>query len=102
MRDLRRAFTRAVPAACQSDAAWAALPQGDAGSVEVAITVDDGGHPTSAEPRGVDPPKILVGLLRRTFPLLQAGTFAIQGGTVGAGVAMTARSTSFGTSAMLL
>ena len=27
-----------------------------------------------------------MGLLRRTFPLLQAGTFAIQGGTVGPGV----------------
>jgi hypothetical protein len=86
VRDLGRAFTRAIPPACDSDPAWAAMPPGDAGSVEVAVAVDESGHVTGAEPRGVDPPKVLVGLVRRTLPLLQAGTFAIQGGAVGAGV----------------
>jgi hypothetical protein len=85
VRSLGRAFTRAIPAACQSDASWGKLPAGDAGSIEVAITVDESGHITGYKPLDHDPPKQLVALVKRTLSLLDAGTFALKGST-GAGV----------------
>ncbi len=81
VRSLGRAFTRAIPAACQSDASWGKLPAGDAGSIEVAITVDESGHITGYKPRDHDPPKQLVALVKRTLSLLDAGTFALKGST---------------------
>jgi len=61
---------------------WASVTLGDAGKLEVAVHVDESGHITSAEPRGVQPPRALVSLVRRTVVLLQAGTFAVRGGAV--------------------
>lgn len=85
VRDLGRAFTRAIPPACDTDPVWASLPTGETGKLEVAVHVDDTGHITGAEPRGSEPPKALVSLVRRTIPLLQAGTFAVRQGGVGEG-----------------
>ncbi|MFT3771145.1 MAG: hypothetical protein QM820_37495 [Minicystis sp.] len=82
VRDLGRAFTRAIPPACDADPAWATLPAGDAGKLEVAIHVDADGHIKGFEPRGKVQPQALVNVLRRTVPMLQAGTFALrEGGT---------------------
>ncbi|APR75007.1 Membrane glycoprotein [Minicystis rosea] len=82
VRDLGRAFTRAIPPACDSDPIWATLSLGDVGKLEIAIRVDADGHITSAEPLGTAQPKALVNVLRRTIPMLQAGTFAVrEGGT---------------------
>jgi hypothetical protein len=85
VRDLGRAFTRAIPPANDSDPVWAQAPLGDTGKLEVEVRVDDAGHITSAEPRGVDRPKALVSLVRRTVPLLQAGIFALRNGSVSEG-----------------
>lgn len=85
VRDLGRAFTRAIPAACAADPAWGKVPAGSAGSLRVELTVDSTGHIQSAEPVGESPPKHLVNILRRTIPLLQAGTFAVRGTTPTAG-----------------
>lgn len=85
VRDLGRALTRAIPPACDSDPVWATLPAGDAGKLEVAVRVDAEGHIASAEPRGAAQPKALVNVLRRTVPLLQAGTFALRDGASGEG-----------------
>ena len=82
VRDLGRAFTRAIPPACDADPVWATLPTGETGKLEIAIHVDETGHITGAEPRGVDPPRALVSLVRRTLPMLQAGTFAVREGGV--------------------
>jgi hypothetical protein len=85
VRDLGRAFTRAIPAACSGDPEWAKGAVGDYGTLVAELRVNAEGHLGSMEPMGKDPPKALVNVLRRTLPLLQAGTFAVQGGTVQAG-----------------
>jgi len=85
VRSLGRAFLRAIPVASQQDPIWASAALGETGKLTAVIHVDEGGHVSSAEPRGLDPPKPLVSLLRRTVPLLEAGTFAIRGGEVAAG-----------------
>jgi hypothetical protein len=82
VRDLGRALTRAIPPACDADPVWGTLAIGDAGKLEIAVRIDGDGHIASAEPRGTVQPKALVNVLRRTIPLLQAGTFAVrEGGT---------------------
>ena len=85
VRDLGRAFTRAIPPASDSDPAWAALPTGDAGALEVAIDVDATGHITGWRPLDEHPSKHLSSLVKRTVLLLKQGTFALRGGDVGAG-----------------
>jgi outer membrane biosynthesis protein TonB len=85
VRSLGRAFTRAIPLACQADPGWGTLPAGDAGALEIAITVDETGHITGYRPLASDPPKQLVALVKRTIALLDAGTFALKG-NVSAGV----------------
>jgi hypothetical protein len=86
VRDLGRAFTRAIPPANDTDPVWASAPPGDAGKLEVAVHVDESGHITGAEPRGKVQPATLVSLVRRTVPMLQAGTFAVRDGAVTEGV----------------
>ena len=85
VRSLGRAFTRAIPAACQADPGWGKLPAGDAGAIEIAISIDETGHITGYKPLASDPPKQLLALVKRTIALLDAGTFALKG-NVGAGV----------------
>jgi outer membrane biosynthesis protein TonB len=85
VRSLGRAFTRAIPAACQADPGWGKLPVGEAGAIEVAITIDETGHITGYKPLASDPPTQLLALVKRTIALLDAGTFALKG-SVGAGV----------------
>jgi outer membrane biosynthesis protein TonB len=85
VRSLGRAFTRAIPAACQADPGWGALPAGDAGAIEIAVTIDETGHIAGYRPLGKDPPKQLLALVKRTIALLDAGTFELKG-NVGAGV----------------
>jgi hypothetical protein len=84
-RDLGRAFTRAIPPACTADPLWASLPAGDAGKLEIEVRIDAQGHMLSAEPRGTSRPEALLHVLRRTVPLLQAGTFAAREGATTAG-----------------
>ncbi len=84
-RSLGRAFLRAVPVASQQDPAWAAAALGDAGKLEAAVHVDETGHITSSDTRTHDAPRALASLLRRTLPLLEAGTFALHDGAVTAG-----------------
>jgi hypothetical protein len=84
IRDLGRAFTRAIPPASDSDPAWAKLPAGDAGTLTVEILVDGEGKIASFEPRDRDPPRHLVGMVKRTLAWMGSGTFALRG-QVGAG-----------------
>jgi hypothetical protein len=85
VRSLGRAFAHSIAAACQSDAAWAKLPVGDAGGIEVAITVGETGRITGFRALDRDPPKQLVALVTRTIALIDAGTFELKG-SLGAGV----------------
>lgn len=85
MRDLGRAFTRAIPPANDADTVWASLPTGDAGSLEVSIEIDAEGKIKGFTPLGKVQPAHLLGIARRTLALLRGGTFAIQSGSVSAG-----------------
>jgi len=85
VRDLGRAFTRAIPPACQADAIWGTLAPGDAGTVELTITIDPTGRIQGYELLGDAPPKQLEHLAKRTLALLKAGTFALQSGSVSEG-----------------
>ncbi|MEO7328446.1 MAG: hypothetical protein ABI193_07710 [Minicystis sp.] len=85
VRDLGRAFTRAIPPAGQADLGWSALPVGDAGSIDVTLEIDETGHITGMKAPEGDPPRQLLTLVKRTLILLEAGTFAIRSGAVSAG-----------------
>lgn len=82
-RDLGRAFTRAIPAACQADPVWSAIPLGDAGAIEVTFQIDSEGHLSGDPTFEGSPPKHLANLVRRTKALLDAGVFALRGASNG-------------------
>ena len=75
VRDLARAFTRAIPAANTRDPAWNRLPLGDAGTVRVTITIRADGM-LEATPHG-EPRDHLERLIQRTVLALQGGRFAV-------------------------
>ncbi|WP_437816761.1 hypothetical protein [Sorangium sp. So ce1078] len=86
VRNLGRAFTRAIPPACQADPIWAALPLGSAGKARFVIDIDEAGHIASWRPEGEEPPARQLGnLAKRTIALLGRGTFAVARGAVTAG-----------------
>ncbi|WP_438018987.1 hypothetical protein WMF18_07870 [Sorangium sp. So ce315] len=85
-RSLGRAFTRAIPPACQADPIWATLPLGSAGKARIVIDIDGAGHIASWRPEGEEPPARHLGnLAKRTIALLGSGTFAVAHGSVAAG-----------------
>ena len=85
LRDLRRAFARAVGPACQADPAWSRLAVGDAGQLDVTVFLDDAGHVREVTPLGLHPPAILLELAQRTTAMLHGSTFALRAGKVTAG-----------------
>ncbi|WP_433934742.1 hypothetical protein AB3662_09035 [Sorangium cellulosum] len=86
VRSLGRAFTRAIPPACQADPIWATLPLGSAGKARIVIDIDDAGHIASWRPEGEEPlARHLGNLAKRTIALLGSGTFAVARGAVTAG-----------------
>ncbi|MGK4006679.1 hypothetical protein WMF31_28925 [Sorangium sp. So ce1036] len=86
VRSLGRAFTRAIPPACQGDPIWATLPPGSAGKARFVIDIDDAGRIASWRPEGEEPPARQLGnLAKRTIALLGGGTFAVARGAVTAG-----------------
>ncbi|MEP7125913.1 MAG: hypothetical protein ABJE95_33585 [Byssovorax sp.] len=85
VRSLGRAFTHSIAVACQSDAGWAKLPVGEAGAIEVALSVDESGRVTGFRSLDRDPPKQLLALVKRTIALIDSGTFELKG-SIGAGV----------------
>jgi hypothetical protein len=85
VRDLTRAFAQAIPAACGSDPVWSALPLGDGGTFRLVVDIDESGKLSGWKPVEQGAPKQLLSLGRRTFAMLQSGTFALRGGTVSAG-----------------
>jgi hypothetical protein len=85
VRSLARAFTRAIPPACQADTIWRSLPAGSAGTARVVLEIDAEGRVTGWKPDGERVAPHFEGLVKRTLVLLRSGTFAIQGGAVTAG-----------------
>lgn len=85
VRDLGAAFTQAIPAACGADMTWSEIGLGDGGTVQIAIDIDENGRPKSFTVLDKNPPKQLQNVAKRTFGLLQSGTFALRSGSVTAG-----------------
>lgn len=85
VRDLGAAFTQAIPAACGADMTWSEIDLGDGGTVRIALDIDENGRVKSFSPLEKNPPKQLQNLAKRTFGLLQSGTFALRPGAVTAG-----------------
>lgn len=81
-RSLARSFTRAIAPANQADAFWSSAPPGDAGAVEVALSLDDDGHLEVTRTAESAPPA-LAALVKRTVALLRGGTYAARGGASG-------------------
>ena len=78
VRDLARAFTRAISPANQADSTWSELPTGPAGTVELTLSLDADGHLESVRP-APSTPAHLAKLVTRTLALLRGGTYAARG-----------------------
>lgn len=76
LRDLGKAFTRALPRAAVGDPLWSTLPLGRAGSADVVVRIDSG-RLVSAKPKRPPVPPQIDHLLVRTALLLKAGQFAL-------------------------
>lgn len=85
IRDLARAISHMIPAACQADEAWAALAVGEGGSIDVTFHVDETGHIRDWKVAGGAPPKHLADLVRRTLALIDSSTFGLRAGSLSAG-----------------
>ncbi|MEB2310409.1 MAG: hypothetical protein OZ921_01250 [Sorangiineae bacterium] len=77
VRDLGKAFARAMPRAMSGDPLWSSLPLGDAGSFRVSLTLDERGRLSEARSLDENPPPQLEHLLERTVLLLRGGLFAL-------------------------
>ncbi len=71
--DLVLAFTRAFPQAASADPAWVTAPLGDAGTADVAITLDDTGRIAASESTGGTTP--LRAGVARTLALIGGRVF---------------------------
>jgi hypothetical protein len=79
IRDLGRAFTRALPAAAlEMDAAWRSLPWGAGAEARITFTLGEKGELVDAKIHDPQPPSYLAVLLRRSVLLLKRGHFALQ------------------------
>lgn len=84
VRQLGKAFTRAITAATHQDPIWRGLPAGTQGEVTIRVELDADGRISSTE---VEPTPLtgpLSNLVTRTLLLLRAGRFALASG-LGAG-----------------
>ncbi len=84
MRQLGRAFARALPAAALPGDGWLKLPIGGGATSRVTLTLDPSGRLQPFEFGDAPVPRPLQRLLRRAHLLLERGRFAI-GDEVGAG-----------------
>jgi len=85
VRDLGKAFTRALPAASSPEKAWGSLKAGSAGSIEVAVAIGEEGKVTGFEVLSKDPPAHLLSAVKRTVDMLKFGTFMRSGETATTG-----------------
>jgi outer membrane biosynthesis protein TonB len=85
VRDLGKAFTRALPAASSADKTWGALAAGSSGTIEVAVAIGEEGKITGYEVLSKDPPAFLLSAVKRTVDMLKFGSFVRPGETATAG-----------------
>ncbi len=85
VRDLGKAFTRALPRAAAGDPLWSQLPLGSAGGFHVVIQIDGQRRIESAKPDEKSLAPVLQHLLDRTVLMLKAGQFALDRSDVTSG-----------------
>jgi len=90
VRNIARAFARALPAAISGDPIWSKLPAGALDPVEVQLVINAEGRIGAAKllqdvPLPKEMAKPFARLLKRTMALLQSGTFALSHGGGGRG-----------------
>jgi hypothetical protein len=78
--DLATTFTRGFPQAASADAIWSGAAFGAAGTADVVLVLDDGGHLVSTEIRG-SPSEPLRRGIERTLVLMRPRTFTARGAT---------------------
>jgi hypothetical protein len=76
VKHLARTFTWFLPAAVSAHPAWASLPLGDAGTIEVTLVVGADGALEHAD-YDLNAPEHLRAIVERTMLLLRAGKYAI-------------------------
>lgn len=77
VRNLAKAFTRAIPVATSADRAWANLPLGYAGRVRVTITVDEQQQIQTVVLPDRDVSGHMKRLIDKTILLIRTGRFAL-------------------------
>lgn len=85
VRDLAKAFTRALPRAASGDPLWSKLPLGSAGGFHVVIRIDEQRRIESVKPDEKSLSPALQHLLDRTVLMLKAGQFALDRNDVTSG-----------------
>jgi hypothetical protein len=78
--DLATTFTRAFPQAASADGVWGSVPLGSAGTADLLLTLDEGGHLTASHVGGTPSPALRRGI-ERTLSLLAPRTFVARGAT---------------------
>lgn len=78
--DLATTFTRAFPQAASADAIWNSASFGSAGTADVTLVLDDGGHLVSHAIAGAPSPALRRGI-ERTLLLMGPRTFTAHGAT---------------------
>jgi hypothetical protein len=76
--DLATSFTRAFPQAASADAIWAHVGYGSAGTAEIALTLDEGGHLAGSAVGGAPSAALRRGI-ERTLTVLGARPFTARG-----------------------
>jgi hypothetical protein len=78
--DIATTFTRAFPQAASADAVWASVSLGSAGTADVTLQLDEGGHLVGSSIGGSPSPALRRGI-ERTLALLGPRTFVAHGAT---------------------
>ncbi|HEY8041299.1 MAG TPA: hypothetical protein VIF15_15940 [Polyangiaceae bacterium] len=76
--DLATTFTRAFPQAASADPVWSSVPFGSAGTADVSLTLDEGGHLAASAIGGSPSPALRRGV-ERTLALLGPRSFTARG-----------------------
>jgi hypothetical protein len=76
--DLATTFTRAFPQAASADPVWSSVAYGSAGTADLSLTLDEGGHLAASEIGGSPSPALRRGI-ERTLALLGPRSFTARG-----------------------
>jgi hypothetical protein len=82
VRSVGRAFTRAIPPACQGDSGWGSIAAGATFKAELILFIDAAGHVERTAFAERDVPAPIKEIVKRTLPLIESNTLSVRGGAV--------------------